>query len=180
MVRDDARASDGVTSGCVSRAHIKCEDPNQHQKQSEIRELATLEPVQFSTATIYKLLIRLLPHPAAKSSLHSTLGSFYRELCTGATDTGHQTTIIRIPHTGRMSLEEIIATSTVLYSDALSDSYRSYCASSEESSPAHMPSRKPRALGTRMVMNDKDKTIYNSLGSSSSPAGKVMLYYIAA
>lgn len=71
-----------------------------------------------------------------------------------------------------MSLEEIIATSTVLYSDALSDSYRSYCASSEESSPAHMPSRKPRALGTRMVMNDKDKTIYNSLGSSSSPAGK--------
>lgn len=78
----------------------------------------------------------------------------------------------------KMSLEEIIATSTVLYSDGLSDSYCSYCASSKESSPAH--TRNPRALGTRMVMDDKDKTIYNSLGSSSSTAGKVIIATVTA
>ena len=74
-----------------------------------------------------------------------------------------------------MSLKEEFATASVLYSDRFSDSCSSddcdYYASPVESPTSIRPPGQYR--GSKMVMNDKDKRIYNSLGSSSSPGGKV-------
>ena len=59
--------------------------------------------------------------------------------------------------------------------------FHDYTASSAEVTPQHSPaivrrsSSLPRSSrgGSGMVMNDRDKGIYNSLGSSSSSSGKV-------
>ena len=60
--------------------------------------------------------------------------------------------------------------------------FHDYTASSTEVTPQHSPttvrrtSSLPRSSrgGNSMVMNDRDKGIYNSLGSSSSSSGKVL------
>ena len=60
--------------------------------------------------------------------------------------------------------------------------FHDYTASSTEVTPQHSPatvrrtSSLPRSNrgGSSMVMNDRDKGIYNSLGSSSSSSGKVL------
>lgn len=68
--------------------------------------------------------------------------------------------------------------------DLLSDSnprdFHDYTVSSTESTPQHSPAtvRRTSSLtrgnrGRNQVMNDRDKGIYNALGSSSSPSGKV-------
>ena len=61
--------------------------------------------------------------------------------------------------------------------------FHDYTASSTESTPQHSPatvrrtSSLPRSnRGSSMVMNDRDKGIYNSLGSSSSSSGKVRVH----
>lgn len=58
--------------------------------------------------------------------------------------------------------------------------FHDYTASSTESTPQHSPAtvRRTSSLtsanrGKNQVMNDRDKGIYNALGSSSSPTGKV-------
>lgn len=73
------------------------------------------------------------------------------------------------------SILEALATSTVVYSDAGSEITTSsdFTVSSPEGSPEHIIELLPNAKDCRMVMNDKDKSIYNSLGSSSSPLGKL-------
>ena len=61
--------------------------------------------------------------------------------------------------------------------------FHDYTASSTEVTPQHSPatvrrtSSLPRSNrgGSSMVMNDRDKGIYNSLGSSSSSSGKVLI-----
>ena len=71
-----------------------------------------------------------------------------------------------------MALIEALNTASVVYSDGFSErsSHCDYC-SSVESSLQYNPDYTSR--DSHLVMNDRDKTIYNSLGSSSSPAGKV-------
>ena len=71
-------------------------------------------------------------------------------------------------------LEEMIATSRVVYSDSYSEE-SSYCSSSAENSPVRSGpgAVTSRRRPSRTVMNDRDKGIYNSLGSSSSSSGKV-------
>lgn len=61
--------------------------------------------------------------------------------------------------------------------------FHDYTASSTEATPQHSPatvrrtSSLPRSNrgGNSLVMNDRDKGIYNSLGSSSSSSGKVYI-----
>ena len=63
--------------------------------------------------------------------------------------------------------------------------FHDYTASSTEVTPQHSPSavRRTSSLprsnrgGSSMVMNDRDKGIYNSLGSSSSSSGKVRCWH---
>lgn len=104
------------------------------------------------------------------------------------------------------ALMEAITTSTAIYSDrgetvsevtsgydseeTGSDYYASSLDGSPYPSPAHVMVRPEpqhtvrsydretrRTRGSRFVMNDRDKGIYNSLGSSSSAAGKVTINY---
>lgn len=74
-----------------------------------------------------------------------------------------------------MELIEALSTAGVVYSDGFSErsSYVDYC-SSVESSLQYNPDHTSR--DSHLVMNDRDKGIYNSLGSSSSPAGKVKVH----
>ena len=71
---------------------------------------------------------------------------------------------------------EAFTTSAVIYSDQR-PTPQDYSSRSVESSPSHIPQYRQRShshsAGSSPVMNDADKTIYNSLGSTSSPAGKV-------
>ena len=67
-----------------------------------------------------------------------------------------------------------------LTSDSTPREFHDYTASSTEATPQHSPatvrrtSSLPRSNhGGHLVMNDRDKGIYNALGSSSSSAGKV-------
>jgi len=78
---------------------------------------------------------------------------------------------------GKMALMEALNTASVVYSDGLSErsSCYDYCSSSVECSPGHSPSHRSLDHSNRLIMNDKDKGIYNSLGSSSSPHGKVRI-----
>ena len=75
-----------------------------------------------------------------------------------------------------MALIEALNTASVVYSDGFSErsSHCDYC-SSVESSLQYNPDYNPdyTSRDSHLVMNDRDKSIYNSLGSSSSPAGKV-------
>lgn len=80
---------------------------------------------------------------------------------------------------GKMALMEALNTASVVYSDGLSErsSCYDYCSSSVECSPGHSPSHRSLDHSNRLIMNDKDKGIYNSLGSSSSPHGKVRIVW---
>ncbi len=70
-------------------------------------------------------------------------------------------------------MEEAITTTRVVCTDSYSDG-SSYREGSLETSFFPDGARaSPGGRGERAVMNDKDKAIYNSLGSSSSPRGKV-------
>lgn len=71
-------------------------------------------------------------------------------------------------------LEEAITTTRVVFSDSYSDG-SSYC---ERASPTFQfafldGGRTSPSREQRVAMNDRDKSIYNSLGSSSSSRGKV-------
>ena len=76
---------------------------------------------------------------------------------------------------GEMALMEALNTASVVYSDGLSQrsSCYDYCSGSLECPPEHSPGHRSLDHSNRLIMNDKDKGIYNSLGSSSSPHGKV-------
>lgn len=104
--------------------------------------------------TVYQLL-------PIRSATHSTPAT--RDL--GAFQTSANT----------MALIEALSTARVVYSDGFSErsSYVDYC-SSVESSLQYNPDHTSR--DSHLVMNDRDKGIYNSLGSSSSPAGKVRVH----
>lgn len=70
-----------------------------------------------------------------------------------------------------------------LTSDSTPKEFHDYTASSTEATPQHSPAtvRRTSSLprpnpGSHLVMNDRDKGIYNALGSSSSSSGKVSIY----
>lgn len=67
---------------------------------------------------------------------------------------------------------EAFTTSAVIYSDQR-PTPQDYSSRSLEASPSHIPQYRYHSHSHGAVMNDTDKTIYNSLGSTSSPAGKV-------
>ena len=71
-----------------------------------------------------------------------------------------------------MALIAAVRTASVVYSDGLSERslYCNYC-SLVESLLQHNPDHTSR--DSHLVMNDRDKGIYNSLGSSSSLTGIV-------
>ncbi len=74
-------------------------------------------------------------------------------------------------------LEEVITSTRVVFSDCCSDGSSYYEGSLDGSPRRYFPgpdgARTSPGRDERAVMTDKDKTIYNSLGSSSSSRGKV-------
>ena len=74
-----------------------------------------------------------------------------------------------------------------LTSNSTPRDFHDYTTSSTEGTPQHSPSsvRRTSSLsrinhGSNQVMSDRDKGIYNALGSSSSPSGKVSCIMIAS